>query len=127
MDPTGPYALVIGKFLQQAARGEVLNITGDGEQTRDFIHVDDVCTAIIAAATSDNVGQGDVFNVGAGKQTSVNALAALISTDTTHIAPRIEPKHALADISDTQDALYWKPIVALEEGIAELKKSVGVT
>lgn len=126
LDPDGPYALVIGRFLKLAKEGKPLTITGDGEQTRDFTHVADVVAAILAAATSQNVGKGEVLNVGAGEQTTINDLAAMIGGAIEYVPPRIEPKHTLADISKTRELLDWEPRVALSEGIAELKAEWGL-
>lgn len=127
LDPEGPYALVIGRFLKLAAEGKPLTITGDGTQTRDFTHVSDVIAAINAAATSERVGKGEVFNVGAGRQVSINEVAALIGGKTEYVAPRPEPKHTLADISRTTAVLGWTPTVTLEEGIASLKKEFNLS
>lgn len=122
LDPNGPYALVIGKFLQMAQEGKPLTITGDGEQTRDFTHVDDVNEAIIKAATLDSVGNGEVLNIGAGKQTSINELAKLIGGEIEYIEPRLEPKHTQADITKTRMLLDWEPRIQLVDGIQKLKQ-----
>lgn len=126
LDPDAPYALAIATFLKQAAHKKPLTITGDGEQTRDFTHVSDVVAAIVLAATNETVGRGEVFNVGAGKQTSINALASMISDNIEYIPARLEPKHTLADISKTTEVLGWQPKVHIEEGIAELKHAYGL-
>ena len=126
LDPDGPYALVIGRFLKQVKEGSAMTITGDGEQTRDFTHVRDVAAAVMAAATKDTVGAGEVLNIGAGEQTTINDLASMIGTKTEHIEARLEPRHTMADISKTTELLGWKPTVTLEDGIAELKKEFGL-
>jgi UDP-glucose 4-epimerase len=123
LDPDGPYALVIGRFLKLAREGKPLTITGDGTQTRDFTYVHDVVAAVVKAGTVAKVGNGEVLNVGAGKQTSLNELARMISDSIEYVAPRIEPKHTLADISKTTALLNWTPQVPIEEGIADLKKA----
>ena len=76
----GQYAPVIGIFLRQLAAGEPLTIVGDGEQRRDFVNVKDVCRANIMAAISnpDDDAYGQVYNVGSGKNYSVNEIASLI-------------------------------------------------
>src|SRR3989344_3622859 len=74
----GAYALVIAKFIEQKRRGETLTITGDGKQTRDFTHVRDVVQANLLAMKSKNVGKGEVINIGAGKNFSINQVAKLI-------------------------------------------------
>ena len=126
LDPDGAYALVIGRFLKQACEGRSLTITGDGTQTRDFTHVTDVVSAIEKAGLLDSVGAGEVLNVGAGKQTSIKDLAAMISDNIEYVPPRIEPKHTLADISKTTELLGWAPAVTIEKGISDLKQSFGL-
>ncbi len=126
LDPDGPYALVIGLFLKLAKEGKSLTITGDGTQTRDFTHVNDVVDAVLKAGTLQNSLKGAVLNIGAGKETSINELAALIGGEILYVASRVEPKHTLADISYTEEILSWKPQVQIEEGVAELKRSFGL-
>ncbi len=126
LDPNGAYALVIGKFLKQRAEGVPLTITGDGEQTRDFTYVYDTVDAIVRASVSDRVGHGEVFNVGAGRNVSINRVAELIGGPVEHIAPRLEPKHTLADSSYITLTLGWQAAIAIEEGIAMLKKEFGL-
>jgi UDP-glucose 4-epimerase len=118
----GAYALVIAKFLKQRQENTLMTITGDGEQTRDFTHVRDVVAANLLAAESDRVGYGEVMNIGAGKNTSINEIAKLIGGTAEHIEPRLEPKHTLADNSKARELIGWEPQVSLEEGIAELKQ-----
>ena len=118
----GAYALVIGKFLKQRGEGKPMTITGDGEQTRDFIHVYDVVRANMLAAESTNISNGEVFNIGAGNNFSVNRIAELIGGETTYIPTRLEPKHTLADNTRARELLGWEPEITIEEGIAKLKK-----
>lgn len=125
-DPEGAYALVIAKFLRQRALGGPMTITGDGKQTRDFTHVRDVVRANILAAQSEHVGKGEVINIGAGQNASVNKIAELIGGPVEHIAPRLEPHDTLADNSRAKKLLDWEPTISLEDGIAELKKEYGL-
>lgn len=121
-DPEGAYALVIAKFLKQRALGGPMTITGDGKQTRDFTHVRDVVRANMLAAQSEQVGKGEVINIGAGNNASVNKIAELIGGPVEHIAPRLGPHDTLADNSRARKLLNWEPTVSLSEGIMELKK-----
>jgi UDP-glucose 4-epimerase len=121
-DPNGAYALVIGKFIVQRAEGKPMTITGDGEQTRDFTHVRDTVEGIVRASQGETVGAGEVFNLGAGRQITINRIAEIIGGPVEHVAPRIEPKRTEADSSKIKAALGWEPKVTVEEGIAELKK-----
>lgn len=122
LDPDGAYALVIGRFLKLRKEGKSLTITGDGEQTRDFVHVRDVVDAIVRAGTNPHVGKGDVFNVGTGSETSINALATMIGGTIEYVPARIEPRHTRADTTRIQEALGWSAQVPFDEGITELKE-----
>jgi nucleoside-diphosphate-sugar epimerase len=116
---SGAYALVLGIFLDRAARGEVLEIHGDGRQRRDFVHVRDVVAAQIAAYDSDLRHQ--VFNVGSGADISVQELADLISPDQVHVAGRPDDSRGtLADISRIRAALGWSPQIAFADGLKDL-------
>jgi len=119
---TGAYAGVISKFIKRALSGESLIIYGDGEQTRDFIYVDDVVGAIVEALESDlNFG---IFNIGTGKATSINELAELIRKLTNRNVPVIHEKerpgdirHSHASIKAAEKVLKWAPKIELEEGL----------
>jgi UDP-glucose 4-epimerase len=126
LDPDGDYALVIGKFLKQRKEDAPLTITGDGTQTRDFTHVRDVVHANILAAESEKVGKGEVINIGAGKNYTINRLAEIIGGEIEYVAPRLEPHDTLADNSLAKKLLNWEPQVPFEDGVAELKKIFGI-
>lgn len=118
----GAYALVIARFLKEKREGRPLPIVPDGTQSRDFVHVRDVVRANLLAMESDTVGQGEVINIGGGKNYSVNEIARLIGGSTIFVEPRVEPKKTLADISRAHELLGWKPEIQFEEGIAKLIK-----
>ena len=122
LDTEGSYPLVIGYFMKLLKQGKPLSVTGDGEQTRDFVHVTDVARANLLAMKSDKVGKGEVLNIGGGARYSINYIANLIGGEIKYIDPRIEPHDTLADISKVKELLGWEPVVKLEEGIRELKK-----
>ena len=123
----GSYVLVIGKFLQQMMNNEPLTIEGDGKQTRDFTHVKDVIAANILAAESDKVEKGEVINIGANNNHSINKIAELIGGKVVKLPPRIgDMRHTLADISRAKELLDWEPRIYIEEGIAEIKKWFGL-
>jgi len=118
----GQYAPVTGIFLRQKAAGEPLSIVGDGEQRRDYIYVKDVANANVMAAISnpDDEAYGQVYNVGSGKNYSVNEIASFISDDTINIPPRIgEARNSLANIDKIQKTFAWKPEVDVETWIKE--------
>ncbi|MSU45392.1 MAG: NAD-dependent epimerase/dehydratase family protein [Candidatus Zambryskibacteria bacterium] len=118
----GAYALVIAKFLKQIKEGKTMTVTGDGSQTRDFTNVKDVVCANILAMKSEKVGNGEVLNIGAGKNQSINTITKLIGGPVEYIPARFEPKDTLADNSLARELLGWIPEVKIEEGIDELKK-----
>ena len=122
MDPEGGYALAIPRFLLLHAKGEPLTITGDGTQTRDFIHVQDVVRAQIRACECEAVGKGEVINIGSGRSISMNELAALIGGECTYIPARPEARHMLADITRAKELLGWEPQLRLEDSIEALRR-----
>ena len=119
---SGAYASVIPKFIEFREKNEPLLVTGDGEQTRDFINVRDVVAANILAMKGDEVGKGEVINIGSGRQYSINHIAKLFDGEVSYIPPRIEPRKTEASITKAKELLNWEPKVTLEDGIAELKK-----
>ena len=113
----GQYAPVIGIFQKQKFEGKPLTIIGDGNQTRDFIHVADVAHANMMVAESDVVG---VFNVGSGVEYSVNQIAMLTKNPhgTTTIPSREgEARRSLSDNTKLKD-IGWQPRIGLEAWIA---------
>ncbi len=118
----GSYPLVIAKFFKLREDNKPLTITGDGSQTRDFTHVYDVVNANILAAESTTVKNGEMMNIGAGKNYSILEIAKIIGGPIEYIPARLEPKNTLADNSLAKKLLGWTPKITLEQGIAELKK-----
>tara|TARA_R100001443_G_scaffold82872_1_gene89744 strand:+ start:361 stop:1254 length:894 start_codon:yes stop_codon:yes gene_type:complete len=118
----GQYAPVIGLFKKQKDSGEPMTVVGDGLQTRDYTHVSDVVNANLLAAESDNVGSGELINIGAGKSYSVMDLVDMIGGEHVFIPPRVgESRHTLADISRANMLLNWYPKVTLEDWLKENK------
>jgi len=116
----GQYAPVIGIFLRQLNAGEPLTIVGDGEQRRDFTHVDDVVNANIKAALAnvDDKCFGQVYNVGTGLNHSINEIAAMISDNTINIPPRLgEAKISLANNTKLRETFDWEPTIKLEDWV----------
>ncbi len=99
-DPTGAYAAAMPTFLRQALAGEPITIYGDGEQTRDFIHVRDVVAAsVFAAATPKMVG---VYNIGYGRQSTINEIVRMILAET---GSRSEIRYEPARVGDVQSSV----------------------
>lgn len=119
---SGQYAPVISIFNRQKNNNEPLTIVGDGEQRRDFTHVYDVVNANILAATKDIDKKflGTIFNVGTGKNYSINEIAAMFDHDTKNIPARLgESRITLANIDKTKTILEWNPKFNIEEYIGE--------
>ncbi|MEF8802302.1 MAG: NAD-dependent epimerase/dehydratase family protein [Halolamina sp.] len=121
----GDYSGVISIFREQALADEPLTVHGDGDQTRDFVHVDDVVEANLAAATTD--ATDEAFNVGTGTETSVLELAETIrevadsDSDVVHEDAREgDIDRSLADVSKAREQLEYEPSVALATGLATL-------
>jgi UDP-glucose 4-epimerase len=115
----GQYAPVIGIFQRQKDSGNPLTIVGDGSQRRDFIYAGDVAKANYLAATSNIDGYyGQVFNVGSGKNYSIQEIADVISTNQTYIPERSgEMDTTIANIDKIGGVIGWKPEVDVIEWI----------
>lgn len=115
----GAYALVLGLFIRALLLHQPLIIHGDGLQRRDFIHVDDIASANIAAFESSYRHQ--IFNVGSGTNISIKELANLISSNQVHVPRRFgDSDETLADISLIRAYLEWEPKISLNEGLKQL-------
>jgi UDP-glucose 4-epimerase len=115
----GEYTTLISKLLKQHSRGEALTIVGDGEQRRDFTHVADVVAANILAMTHADNLNGEIFNIGFGKNYSVNQIANLISEDVIYVPPRTgEARTTLADTTKAREILGWMPKHSIEDYLA---------
>ncbi len=127
MRPDGGYALAVPKFLQSIKEGGKCPVTGDGTQTRDFTHVSDVVRALMLAMESDKVGGGEVINIAAGRNVSVNALVGLMGGQIEYIPKRpADATDTFGAIEKAKELLGWAPAVRLEDGIAQLKAEYGL-
>jgi UDP-glucose 4-epimerase len=119
LNTSGAYRTVFSIFLEQKVTNKALTIVGNGEQTRDFIHVKDLVRAILKAASSKKIGK--IYNIGGGKEIKVNKIAKLIGGKKIYIPKRpSETKRSLADITKVKRDLNWQPKITIEEGIKDL-------
>jgi len=115
----GQYAPVIGIFERQKEEGKPLTLVGTGEQRRDFVHVKDVARANYLAAVMPLKGhEGEVFNVGSGKNYSIKEIADCISSEQSYIPERGgEMDTTLANIDKIGDVIGWAPEIDVLEWI----------
>ena len=123
-----PTSLMFGKFAELVKNGKPVTIHGDGEMRRDYIHVSDVASALIASIESKV--KNDTFNVGTGNNISVNAVVDILR----EYAPDLEainvekPKgyapETLADISKTKNLLHWSPNTLIVPGLNDMFKQI---
>ena len=115
----GQYAPVIGIFRRQKEDGEPLTIVGDGSQKRDFVHVEDVARANYLASIMPlkNIAKfdghdytGEVFNVGSGRNVSIQEIADAISNNQIYVPKRDgEMETTLANITKIRSVIGWEP------------------
>ncbi|HYE85216.1 MAG TPA: NAD-dependent epimerase/dehydratase family protein, partial [Vicinamibacterales bacterium] len=118
-----PYVGVLTIFITRLLRGEPITIFGDGEQQRDFIHVSDIVSGVLAAPG----GTPGCYNLGTGRGTSLNQLAAMVIG---RLAPGQQAQHApaqsgelrfsVADISAARRALSFAPVRSLDRDVDEV-------
>jgi len=120
---SGTYGAVFGVFLAQKLAGQPYTVVGDGEQTRDFTYVTDICSALFAAANSQVTNR--IYNVGSGSTVSVNRIVELLGGEKIHIPKRPgEPDCTFADISRITNELNWKPQIPIENGVSKLLENI---
>jgi UDP-glucose 4-epimerase len=122
-DPESQYAAVIPRFITWALRGEPLEIHGDGTQSRDFTHIDNVVEANLLAASAAGVA-GETFNVGCGSRVSLLEIIGFLEgilgrkLERRHTPLRQgDVPHTLADIGKAKRLLGYAPLVEFGEGL----------
>lgn len=124
-DRQSEYAAVIPRFVSAALAGTAPDITGDGAQTRDFTHVDNVVDANLLACRVGGVA-GSVFNIGGGRRISISDRWADIQRQTgtaitaRYVAPRPGDVHdSLASLDRSRQGLGYHPAISFERGLEE--------
>ncbi len=124
-DPSSQYSGVLAKFITQMLRGEQPSIYGDGQQSRDFTYIENAVEAnLLACHAPASQAAGKVFNVATGRRVTLNETFQLLRGMTSYKGqPNYAPerggdiKHSLADISQAEKNLGYKPKVDFEEGL----------
>ena len=117
----GTYSTVIGIFEKQNRNNEPLTIVGDGEQRRDFTHIDDIVDGLILSIGHEF--RAEAFELGRGKNYSINEISNLFGGEKVYLPQRKgEYDRTLCDYSKVTDILGWKPKHNLENYIKEVIK-----
>ena len=120
----GAYSAIVGIFQRQYLKNEPLTITGDGEQRRDFTHVDDIMNGLIQASKYESAA--DIFELGTGTNYSINELAEMFGRNypKKYIPMRDgEMRTTLCDISEAKEKINYKPTISLNEYIKDWMKN----
>ena len=118
---TGGYRSAVPIFLQQYESYQPITVTGDGSQTRDWIYVKDVVTAIIMSSQAEFKTKMPIYNVGSGAETQVIEVAEAFGGEIVHLEKREEPMRSVADIRKITKELNWKPETNLLSWIKSIK------
>lgn len=117
------HAPVIPLFMQQIIGHGSVVVFGSGQQTRDYVYIDDVLDALIGASTANNVNQ-EIINVGSGQETSMRQLIGQIGATVNSQASVIENteasggiQHLVADLTKARQLLKYKPHTLLADGL----------
>ncbi|MCS4034095.1 UDP-glucose 4-epimerase [Salinibacter ruber] len=125
---------VVAKFIRRALHGDPLEVYGDGQQTRDFVHTNDLVRAIQLAASQPKVN-GEIFQIATNSETTLNSLVEMLvpiiesvrdvgTVDVVHTKPRHgDIRRNYADTSKAEQILGWTPEVQLDEGLKETVRS----
>jgi UDP-N-acetylglucosamine/UDP-N-acetylgalactosamine 4-epimerase len=132
-DPAGAYAAVIPRWVARLLDGEVCEVNGDGETTRDFCHVENVVQANLLAATATREeALGEVYNVACGDRTTLLELFRMIRDGLAEMRPDLvraravhreartgDVRHSQADIGKIRALLEYEPTRTVAQGLAE--------
>ncbi len=120
----GAYGSVIGVFLKQKLSKKPITLVGDGNQSRDYVHVKDVANAFYLAAISKYKNQ--VFNLGSNKPIKINEIIKLLKPRKIEKIPNRpgEPLKTHANIGKIKNMLGWKPNISFEDGFSDLLKNI---
>jgi UDP-glucose 4-epimerase len=132
-DPSSQYSGVLSIFIERATTGGQLSIFGDGEQTRDFIHVSDVVQALLLVGSSladegvSSPAHASAFNICTGSPVTLNQVVQVISSQVEGESPIVyEPsregdiKHSSGDSTKLQSTFDWRPETSLADGLSSL-------
>lgn len=105
---SGSYAPAVAIFLKQFAGGEPITVTGDGEQTRDYIYVRDLVDALMMTIEPQPY-EYNIYNIGSGNEIKIIDIAKTFNHEIKFIEERKEPKRSLSNIEKIEEEYGWKP------------------
>ena len=122
---SNPYTGIVSLFVRLAKAGKSIPLYEDGEMTRDFVFIDDVASAVVAAV---NVADGGfIADIGSGQAATIREVAEVIAVRYGAPAPHVsgqfrngDVRHAGCDIQDSLRQLAWQPKISLQEGLEKL-------
>ncbi len=125
-DPKSPYAAAISAFVDAISSGRTPSVFGDGQQTRDFVFIDNVIHANLLAAACPKRLAGEVLNVATGRSvTLLDAISGICQALGRGCEPNFGPerpgdlRYSRADISRAQEVLGYEPVVSFDDGILQ--------
>lgn len=125
---SNPYTGIVSLFSRLARQGESIPLYEDGEITRDFVYIDDVASALVAAMAEPPAGHMRTVDVGSGVRTTIGDLARVIAAYHSAPEPHVtgqyrdgDVRHASCTVDDTVAALDWSPRWDLPAGVAGLQ------
>jgi len=117
----GQWATVIGLFEELSKANESLTVVGDGEQRRDFTHINDIVSGLMSLGNKE--WKAEIFSLGTGKNYSILELVDMFEGEKVHLQPRPgEARVTLADITEIKKATSWVPTGDLAQYIKNFKK-----
>ncbi len=126
---SNPYTGIVSLFSRLAREGRSIPLYEDGEITRDFVHIDDVVSALVAALAHKPADHVRTVDVGSGVRTTIGELAREIaryhSAPEPHVTGRYrdgDVRHASCTVESTLRQLDWRPTVSLRDGLAGLQE-----
>jgi dTDP-L-rhamnose 4-epimerase len=126
---TNPYTGIVSLFSQLAREGRSIPLYEDGEITRDFVFIDDVASALVAAIAAPPTAPVRTLDVGAGVRTTIRDLATVVAAYYGAPEPHVtgqfrdgDVRHAACDVDHTVEELDWQPRWSLGEGVAALQE-----
>ena len=125
----GAYAAVIGIFEKLYSENKTLTVTGDGEQRRDFTHVEDIVDGLVRCSSNMDVASGKIFELGRGKNYSINEITEMFGEEEVEYIPARpgEMRVTLCESVEARELLGWNPKIDIKDYIKNWRQSKKIT